>query len=172
MEFSRHEYWSGLPFPSPGHLPNPRIGPKSPTLHAGFFVFFFNRLSHQGSLETLGGLEPFQYICSKEESPVTLLTNLMFIGFCILIFLFSSCPSLGAVILCRMVAFLNLFSQATNMIVNVDLDNIVTKMPRSQPTHPAPEAEVVRQPQVMGCGKRKAGEGLMLPEVLQSLSPT
>ena len=29
MEFSRQEYWSGLPFPSPGELPNPRIKPKS-----------------------------------------------------------------------------------------------------------------------------------------------
>ena len=25
MRFSRQEYWSGLPFPSPGDLPNPRI---------------------------------------------------------------------------------------------------------------------------------------------------
>ena len=32
MEFSRHEYWSGLPFPSPGDLPNPGIEPWSPTL--------------------------------------------------------------------------------------------------------------------------------------------
>ena len=32
--FSRQEYWSGLPFPSPGHLPNPRIEPRSPTLPA------------------------------------------------------------------------------------------------------------------------------------------
>ena len=30
MEFSRQEYWSGLPFPSPGDLPNPRIDPRSP----------------------------------------------------------------------------------------------------------------------------------------------
>ena len=29
MEFSRQEYWSGLPFPSPGDLPNPGIEPKS-----------------------------------------------------------------------------------------------------------------------------------------------
>ena len=28
-EFSRQEYWSGLPFPSPGDLPNPRIEPAS-----------------------------------------------------------------------------------------------------------------------------------------------
>ena len=32
MEFSRQEYWSGLPHPSPGDLPNPRIEPSSPTL--------------------------------------------------------------------------------------------------------------------------------------------
>ena len=32
--FSRHEYWSGLPFPSPGDLPNPGIKPRSPTLQA------------------------------------------------------------------------------------------------------------------------------------------
>ena len=34
MEFSRPEYWSGQPFPSPGDLPNPRIKPGSPTLLA------------------------------------------------------------------------------------------------------------------------------------------
>ena len=32
--FSRQEYWSGLPFPSPGDLPNPGIEPRSPTLQA------------------------------------------------------------------------------------------------------------------------------------------
>ena len=35
MEFSRQEHWSGLPFPSPGHLPNPGIEPRSPILQAG-----------------------------------------------------------------------------------------------------------------------------------------
>ena len=34
MEFSRQEYWSGLPFPSPGDLPNPGIEPRSPALQA------------------------------------------------------------------------------------------------------------------------------------------
>ena len=29
MGFFRQEYWSGLPFPSPGDLPNPRIEPMS-----------------------------------------------------------------------------------------------------------------------------------------------
>ena len=32
MGFFRQEYWSGLPFPSPGDLPNPGIEPRSPTL--------------------------------------------------------------------------------------------------------------------------------------------
>ena len=32
--FSRQEYWSGLPFPSPGDLPDPGIKPGSPTLQA------------------------------------------------------------------------------------------------------------------------------------------
>ena len=34
MEFSRQEYWSGLPFPSPGYLPNPGIEPRSPEFQA------------------------------------------------------------------------------------------------------------------------------------------
>jgi len=32
MGFSRQEYWSGLPFPSPGDLPDPEIKPGSPAL--------------------------------------------------------------------------------------------------------------------------------------------
>ena len=35
MGFSRQEYWSGLPFPSPGDLPDPGIEPRSPALPAG-----------------------------------------------------------------------------------------------------------------------------------------
>ena len=34
MEFPRQEYWSGLPFPSPGDLPDPGIEPGSPALLA------------------------------------------------------------------------------------------------------------------------------------------
>ena len=34
MEFSRQEYWSGLPIPSPGDLPNPGVKLKSPALQA------------------------------------------------------------------------------------------------------------------------------------------
>ena len=41
MEFSRQEYWSGLPFPTPGDLPDPGIKPtslESPVLAGGFFT--------------------------------------------------------------------------------------------------------------------------------------
>ena len=44
IEFSRQEYWSGLPFPSPGDLPDPGIKPGSPVLAGGFFT-----PSHLGS---------------------------------------------------------------------------------------------------------------------------
>ena len=38
MEFSRQEYWSGLPCPSPGDLPAPGIEPASPALEGRFFT--------------------------------------------------------------------------------------------------------------------------------------
>ncbi|KAB0342190.1 hypothetical protein FD755_012039 [Muntiacus reevesi] len=38
MELPRQEYWNGLPFPSPGGLPNPGIKPMSPILAGGFFI--------------------------------------------------------------------------------------------------------------------------------------
>ena len=41
MEFPRQEYWSGLPFPPPGDLPDPGIEPQSPKDSL--------RLSHLGS---------------------------------------------------------------------------------------------------------------------------
>ena len=44
LEFSRQEYWSGQPFPSPGDLPDPEIKPTSPALLTDFY-----HLSHQGS---------------------------------------------------------------------------------------------------------------------------
>jgi len=47
MGFPRQEYWSGLPFPSPGDLLDPGIKPKSPTLQADSLP-----LSYQGSPRT------------------------------------------------------------------------------------------------------------------------
>ena len=45
MEFSRQEYWSGLPFLSPGDLPDPGI--KTGLLHCRQILYY---LSHLGSL--------------------------------------------------------------------------------------------------------------------------
>ena len=47
MELYREEYWSGLPFPSPGHLPNPGI--KSGLLHCRQILYC---LSYQRSPQT------------------------------------------------------------------------------------------------------------------------
>ena len=38
MGFSKQEYWSRLPFPSPGDLPHPGIEPASPALAGRFFT--------------------------------------------------------------------------------------------------------------------------------------
>ena len=47
MDFSRQEYWSGLPFPSLGDLPNPGSEPRSPALQVILYC-----LRHQGSPES------------------------------------------------------------------------------------------------------------------------
>ena len=49
MGFSRQEFWGGLPFPSPGDLPDPGIEPGSPTLRADSY-----HLSHQGNQQRAG----------------------------------------------------------------------------------------------------------------------
>ena len=38
MGFCRQEHWSGLPFPSPGDIPDPGIKPASPALQEGSFL--------------------------------------------------------------------------------------------------------------------------------------
>ena len=45
MGFSNQAYWSGLPFPSPGDLPDPGIEPGSPALQA----YILYQLSYAGS---------------------------------------------------------------------------------------------------------------------------
>ena len=47
MGFPRHEYWSGLPFPSPGDISNPEIELASPDWQADSLL-----LSHWGSPHT------------------------------------------------------------------------------------------------------------------------
>ena len=52
--FSRQEYWSGLPFPSSGDLPDPVIEPKSP-VSPGLADGFFTYAPPEKPLESLRG---------------------------------------------------------------------------------------------------------------------
>ena len=65
MEFSRPEYWSGYPFPSPGDLPNPGIEPSSPALQADSLP-----AEPQGKPKNTGvsSLSLLQQIFSTQES--------------------------------------------------------------------------------------------------------
>ena len=62
MEFFRQEYWSGLPFPSPGDLSNPGIYLRSPALQV-FFTIWATREAPKISLDSLFMLH--QLHCSK-----------------------------------------------------------------------------------------------------------
>ena len=59
MGFSRQEYWSGLPFPSPGDHPDPGIEPKSPTLQPDALT------SEPPGKPREGSGNPFQYSCME-----------------------------------------------------------------------------------------------------------
>ena len=63
MRFSRQEYWSGLPFPSPGNFPNPGIKFRSPTLQADSLSAepqMKPKNTGVGSLSLLQGIFPTQ----------------------------------------------------------------------------------------------------------------
>ena len=55
MGFSRQVYWSGLPFSSPGVLPNPGIEPRSPGLQVDALtcelIEFYNNICYRGNSE-------------------------------------------------------------------------------------------------------------------------
>jgi len=53
MEFSRAEFWGGLPFPFPGGFPDPEIEPASPELAAGFFTTVHLKLAQHCKSITL-----------------------------------------------------------------------------------------------------------------------
>ena len=96
MEFSRPEYCSGLPFPSPGDLPNPGIEPRSPALQADSLPAKppgKTRNIGVGSLSLLQGIFPTQesnqgllncrqilYQLSYQGSPTMLITLRLFIS--------------------------------------------------------------------------------------------
>ena len=50
MEFSCQKHWDGLPFPSPGDLPDPGIKPMSPALQADSLAYEQHRSSNFGIL--------------------------------------------------------------------------------------------------------------------------
>ena len=52
MEFSRQENWSGLPFPSPGDLPDPGMEPRSPALQADYLPFQLKLFAAAESLQS------------------------------------------------------------------------------------------------------------------------
>ena len=62
MEFSRQEYWSGLPFPSPGDLPHPGVELASPAMQTDSLP-----LSHQGS--------PLRYCAEVKNNDSSLETD-------------------------------------------------------------------------------------------------
>ena len=71
MEFSKQEYWSGLPFPSPGNLLNPGIEPRSPALQA----YSLPSLSYQGSPQirvTMINNLTITKVAKKEEGSIYL----------------------------------------------------------------------------------------------------
>ena len=69
MGFSQREYWSGLPCPPPGSLPNPGIKPSSPALQADSLS-----LSHQ---EILNGLAQFSSVTQSHPSLCDLMDCIM-----------------------------------------------------------------------------------------------
>ena len=65
MGFSRQEYWSGLPFPSPGDLPNPGIEPTSPALQVDSLP-----LSHRGCALVIAKSKLYFWVIYLEERNV------------------------------------------------------------------------------------------------------
>ena len=71
MGFSMQEYWNGLPFPSPGDLPNPGITPRSPALQADALTSEQdppneergNQWMNWESVEPLGVVVTFFFLC-------------------------------------------------------------------------------------------------------------
>ena len=66
MGFSRQEYWSGVPFPSPGHLLDPGIELESPARQVDSLP-----LSHQGSPEKTGEV----ILIASKKMPVFVLAE-------------------------------------------------------------------------------------------------
>ena len=58
MRFSGQEYWSGLPFPSPGDLPDLGIKTRSPALQTDLFFQIIHSLLQMINLQIIGSIKP------------------------------------------------------------------------------------------------------------------
>ena len=79
MEFSRPEYWSGQPFPSPGDLPNPGIEPRTPTLQVASLPAEPQgkpKNTGVGSLSLLQGIFPTQAYPESNTQHIAIFPNL------------------------------------------------------------------------------------------------
>ena len=81
MGFSRQEYWSVLPFSSPGHLPNPGMEPGSPTLQADSLLseppgkpwFLLLKRAGEMNVETIGRLGHLSHLWNQAADFLPLL---------------------------------------------------------------------------------------------------
>ena len=76
MGFSGQEYWSGLPFPSPGGLPNPGIEPRSPAISGRFFTVWGTRTAifQKVARKFLAQCLFFSFVCPFSPYPVDTLS--------------------------------------------------------------------------------------------------
>ena len=70
MGFSQPEYWSGLPFPLPGFIPDPGIEPKSPALAGRFFSMSHWENPSEG-LDNLPKTTYLMFLCCSYHHPVS-----------------------------------------------------------------------------------------------------
>ena len=94
MRFSRQEYWSGLPCPSPGDLPDPGIKPSSPALAGGFFTaeppgnpIYFSAISDSQVFKIRSLQLPRQEGESVKKNKITLKSSKAAPGFSFLSFI-------------------------------------------------------------------------------------
>ena len=76
MEFSRQEYWSRKPFPSPGDLPDPGIKPVSPTLQADFLTAW---ATNESSPPPHKSNSTFFQVCQKKTQMKTWINFILFL---------------------------------------------------------------------------------------------
>ena len=76
MGFPRQEYWSGLLFPSPGHLPNPRTEPTCPAFAGRFFKLWATRESQWNITEPWKNNEIMPFAATRMGLEIITLNDL------------------------------------------------------------------------------------------------